>query len=95
MRKKLAVAASAALIAALSATSSVFAGEIKGPPGGGGGPTPIESGTAASLCAFSGLNDFNQGQQMFITQNWGQDTRFGIVEGPSPSIGCNPTRSGG
>jgi hypothetical protein len=95
MRKKLAVAASAAMLAALCATSSAFAGEVKGPPGSGGGSTPIRSGVAASLCAFSGLNDYQQGQTLFHTQNWGQDTRLGIIEGPPPSIGCNPTASSG
>lgn len=97
MRKKVAFAASVALITALGATSSVFAGEVQGPPGPGNtnGYTPIENGTAASLCAFSGLNDYNQGQQLFQTQNWGQDTRLGINEGPIPGIGCNPTRAAG
>jgi hypothetical protein len=93
MRKKLAVAASAALLAGLCATSSAFAGEVKGPPGPGGASTPIRSGVSASLCAFSGLNDYVQGQTITQTQNWGQDTRLGIIEGPSPSIGCNPTRT--
>jgi len=42
---------------------------------------------------YSGLNDYNQGQQLTQTQNWGQDVRLGIAgtEGPSPGTGCNPT----
>jgi hypothetical protein len=63
---------------------------VKGPPGGGGGATAAPL-NAHSLCAFSGLNDFNQGQTLTITQNWGQDIVTGIIEGPPPSIGCNPT----
>jgi hypothetical protein len=93
MRNRLVIAAGAALMMTLTATSSVFAGEIAGPPGGGGKPTPIASGVSASLCAFSGLNDYNQGQTAFQTQNYGQDIRLGIYQGPSPSIGCNPTRT--
>ncbi len=94
MRKKLAVAVCVTAISALSA-SSALAGEITGPPGGGGKPTAIRD-HAHSLCAFSGLNDFNQGQTDTITQNWGQDVRLGIAgqEGPPPGIGCNPTRAG-
>jgi hypothetical protein len=91
MRKKFAVAVCIGAVTALTA-SPAFAGEVKGPPGGGGGDTagPLNS---ASLCAFSGLNDFNQGQTETITQNWGQDVRLGIAgqEGPIPGIGCNPT----
>ena len=95
MRKKLALAVCVTAISALSA-SSALAGEITGPPGGGGTSTPIRDGTARSLCAFSGLNDFVQGQTDSITQNWGQDIVLGIAgeEGPPPGIGCNPTRAG-
>jgi hypothetical protein len=89
MRKKLAVAVCVTAVTALSA-SSALAGEVKGPPHSGGGATAAPA-HANSLCAFSGLNDFNQGQTLTITQNWGQDIVTGIIEGPPPSIGCNPT----
>ena len=53
--KKIAIVCVMSLIA-----SSALAGESKGPPGpdgAEGGSTPIKDGTAASICAFSGLND--------------------------------------
>jgi hypothetical protein len=77
MRTKplLAVAASAAAVAALSA-GPAFAGEITGPPG-----IPDKAGSALgkptgavlhsnSICAFNGLNDMNpdQGPIHFIVQ---------------------------
>ena len=96
MRKKFAVAICVAAVTALTA-SPALAGEVTGPPGAGNGKsTPIRDGTARSLCAFSGLNDFVQGQTASPTQNWGQDVVLGIAgqEGPPPGIGCNPTRAG-
>ena len=64
----LAIAASAAVLVGVGATGA-FAGEIKGPPYGGS-PVPGGIGDAsnstgavtnghASVCAFSGLNDFD------------------------------------
>jgi hypothetical protein len=98
MRKKLTAAVCAVAFAALAA-GSAFAGEVKGPPGSSSGG--VQSDTAApshahSACAFSGLNDNNQGQTLSITQNWGQDVKFGLgtTEGPPPGIGCNPTAGG-
>jgi len=74
MRKRslLAAAACSAALAALSA-GPAFAGEIKGPPGGGGEPTPVKSGVASSICAFSGLNDFGEGHTSFHVQSYGID----------------------
>jgi hypothetical protein len=62
-------------IAALTGLSAgpAFAGEIAGPPGGGGKPTPIKSGVASSICAFSGLNDFADGHERFHVQSYGID----------------------
>jgi hypothetical protein len=95
MAKKFAAAASAVLIAALTA-GSALAGEITGPPGGGGSPTPIKSsGVAASACAFNGLNDFVQGQTDRITQNYGTNIQLGLDPAifGFPGTGCNPTRA--
>jgi hypothetical protein len=71
MRKKslLAVSVCVTAFAGLSATPA-FAGEITGPPGGSGNSTGIR-GHANSICAFNGLNDFNQGQTDFQVQNFG------------------------
>ena len=93
MRSGLAAAVCAIVFGTVGA-SGALAGEVIGPPGTSSGG--IQNDTAGpahsnSLCAYSGLNDYNQGQKLTITQNWGQDTKLGIVEGPSPSIGCNPT----
>lgn len=68
MRKIFAVMASMAVIVGVGA-GSAFAGEVKGPPGGGGGETAAP-GHAKSLCAFSGLNDYdpNVGQNDRQTQ---------------------------
>jgi hypothetical protein len=94
MAKTAAVAICTGLLAALSA-GTAFAGEVKGPPGGGGGPTPIASGVAASGCAFNGLNDFQQGQTDRITQNYGTNIQLGLDPAifGFPAIGCNPTRA--
>ena len=67
MRKKIAAALCAAVVAGLGA-SAALAGEIKGPPyqgapvaGGIGNDTNTTpaGARAHSLCAFSGLNDFD------------------------------------
>lgn len=67
MRTKLAVVLSAVVVLGLSA-GSAFAGEIKGPPyqgdpvpGGIGNESNSTPATtvAHSLCAFSGLNDYD------------------------------------
>ena len=60
MSKKAAVALCAALLAALSA-SSALAGEVMGPPGAGN-VRPKGVNPNASLCAYSGLNDYINGQ---------------------------------
>jgi len=63
------VMACAAAVLSLAATGAL-AGEVKGPPTGG---TPTTNDTAApanahSLCAFSGLNDYVNGQNDRQTQ---------------------------
>ena len=75
MHKKssIAVAFCVAALTGLSAAPA-FAGEVTGPPGAGGGtPTPIKSGVASSICAFSGLNDFTEGRTSFHVQSYGID----------------------
>lgn len=94
MQRKIAAAVCVTAVMALTA-SPALAGEVTGPPGGGGKPTAAPA-HAHSPCAFSGLNDFDQGQKASITQNWGQDIVLGIAgqEGPPPGTGCNPTAAG-
>jgi hypothetical protein len=57
----------------------------------------VETGTdvANSFCAFSGLNDFEEGVFPFLTktQNYGQLVQQGLKgEFPSPGDACNPTK---
>jgi hypothetical protein len=95
MRRKSAAIACAALIAALGA-GSALAGEVQGPPGADNQPgtyTPVHFGVAASACSYSGLNDYEQGQKLRITQNYGTNIQLGLDLG-FPAIGCNPTRAG-
>ena len=50
---------------------------------------------ANSACAFSGLNDFEEGVFPFLTQtqNYGQLVQQGFKgEFPSPGDACNPTK---
>jgi hypothetical protein len=67
MRKKLAGAICAAIVAGLS-TSAAFAGEVAGPPGtpdvafSGSGKTTGAPAHANSICAYNGLNDMNPSQ---------------------------------
>jgi hypothetical protein len=84
MRIKLAVAISALAVAGLSA-GAAFAGEVKGPPYQG---DPVSGGiadesnskpagsNAHSLCAFSGLNDYDSdlGQTSKPTQTPADNT---------------------
>jgi hypothetical protein len=81
MRKKslLAVAVCAAALAGLSA-GPASAGEVKGPPGTGpvvGGSTNFTAAPAHanSICAFSGLNDYDplEGHTNFHVQSYGID----------------------
>jgi len=66
MGKRLAGLACAALLAALTA-SSALAGEVTGPPGAGN-VRPKGVNANASLCAYSGLNDYVNGQTDRQTQ---------------------------
>ena len=94
-KSSVAVAFCIAALAGLSA-GPAFAGEIKGPPGGGGGPTPVKSGVASSICAFSGLNDYIQGHTSFHVQSYGIDVA-GKGEEPfgHPGLGEINCRGGG
>ena len=69
MRKKFAAAICAAAVAGLSASAAV-AGEVKGPPTGGSPNTNTTQGPAHanSACAYSGLNDYINGQTDRQTQ---------------------------
>jgi hypothetical protein len=63
------VAVFAAVLMAV-AVGTALGGEVKGPGTFGAAPTTDTAAPdhANSICAFSGLNDFNQGQQIYRTQ---------------------------
>ena len=98
-----AVAACAAVLVGVGA-SAALAGEVKGPPqapcGGTGQPvcTPNTNDTAApthaaSLCAFSGLNDMGNGQTVSQVQTAADSFKYyGLPKG-TPGTACNPTRA--
>jgi hypothetical protein len=67
--RMLAVAVFATILMA-AAAGTAFGGEVKGPGTFGNAPTSDTGAPmhANSICAFSGLNDFNQGQQIYRTQ---------------------------
>jgi hypothetical protein len=67
MRRKLAAAICAGVVAALMA-SAALAGEVAGPPGtpgvafSGSGKSTGAPANANSICAYNGLNDMNPAQ---------------------------------
>jgi hypothetical protein len=92
-------AAVCALAVACVSASAAFAGEVIGPPGTPGVPgsgSGIETAAPAhanSICAFSGLNDFRNGQNDSIVQSPGQVVSSGGppgVPGQACRGGSNP-----
>jgi hypothetical protein len=100
MRKKLAAAICATIVAALTA-SAALAGEVTGPPGtpgvpfsGSGNPTGARA-NANSICAYNGLNDMNpaQGQIDFIVQTPHNQGSPGDAGHGTCAGGTNPNRT--
>jgi hypothetical protein len=100
------------LLLVASLAPAAVAGEVKGPPGEGGaqgGSTPIENfwmgQGAASICAFSGLNDVIDEEEPTQTQSYGTflvmiKQALGVstaeakaILGETPADLCNPTRA--
>jgi hypothetical protein len=87
--RRLGLAVSVAAVVLTLSTSAVFAGEIKGPPG------TIDSTNrtgapahANSACAFSGLNDFNNGQTASQVQTAADSWRYyGLPHGAPGTLG--------
>src|SRR5437763_4895977 len=77
LTRKLSLALALTGVVLSMTAGSVFAGEVKGPPGtpgvagSGSGERTGAFYNASSICAFNGLNDMNplQGQIDQITQN--------------------------
>ena len=84
-------AVGAALLLLAISTGAVLAGEVTGT----GEETPIKEGVANSICAFSGLNDREEGEGPTEprVQSWGEIvSTFGPLGG-APGTACNPTRA--
>jgi hypothetical protein len=83
----------AALLMLSVSAGAVLAGEVTGT----GEPTPIKSGQANSICAFSGLNDHPEGDPEEgpggRTQSFGQVVKMVGPLGGIPGTECNPTRA--
>jgi hypothetical protein len=91
----------------LGGAGTAFAGEVAGPPVGGGGTGGATGifGHAASECAFSGLNAFHDGKPLPepvpgkgpsnpTVQSYGMGVRAGykgMEWWPSPGFACNPS----
>jgi hypothetical protein len=97
------VAAVAAVLTAVAVTAgSAFAGEVTG----NGKPTPIRSHTAASICSFSGLEDWTSSAPQPPGPPEGIAVDPGTVQVPRheggnsyppgvPGFACSPGRPGG
>jgi hypothetical protein len=73
-------------VGALGAAGA-FAGEVKGPSGSGAGDTAAPD-HANSICAFSGLNDFENGQNASRVQTAADSWKYyGLPKG-TPGEAC-------
>jgi hypothetical protein len=87
--RRLGVAVSVAAVVLTLSTSVAFAGEVKGPPG----TIDNTNRTAApahanSACAFSGLNDFNNGQNVSQVQTAADSWKYyGLPKGAPGTLG--------
>lgn len=91
MIKRIAMAVILTSMMMVTAAGAAFAGEVTG----SGKSTPVRDWQAASICAFSGLNDTYTGdpnvpdaEGFTRTQNWGQlpsELRALVRAGQSPN----------
>jgi hypothetical protein len=88
-RSSLVAAVCAVAITGVTA-GAAFAGEVKGPPTGG---TSTSDRTAApahanSICAFSGLNDFTNGQNTSRVQTAADSFKYYGLPHGTPGTAC-------
>jgi hypothetical protein len=87
--KRFGVGVSVAAVVVCLSASAAFAGEVKGPPG----TIDNTNRTAApahanSACAFSGLNDFNNGQTVSQVQTAADSWKYyGLPKGAPGTLG--------
>jgi hypothetical protein len=84
------VAALCAVVVTGASAGAAFAGEVKGPPSGG---TSTSNDTAApahanSICAFSGLNDFTNGQNTSRVQTAADSFKYYGLPHGTPGTAC-------
>jgi len=90
LMKRFGVAVSVAAVVLSLSASAAFAGEVKGPPTGG---VSTSNDTAApahanSICAFSGLNDYTNGQTVSQVQTAADSFKYyGLPKG-TPGEAC-------
>lgn len=69
-------------VVAAFGVGAAFAGEIKGPPRTPGSPDTAAPTHASSICAFSGLNDFEGGQTVSQVQTAADSWKYyGLPKG--------------
>ena len=88
MRKIRLFAATAFALAFMSVgANAALAGEVIGPPGGGTRDTAAPA-HANSICAFSGLNDFVNGQTASIVQTAADSFKYYGLPHGTPGTAC-------
>lgn len=87
--KRLGVAVSVAAFVLSVGASGAFAGEVKGPPNTINNTNDTAAPTHAnSACAFSGLNDFNNGQTASQVQTAADSWKYyGLPKGAPGTLG--------
>jgi hypothetical protein len=80
--------------------NGALAGEVKGPPGTLNNTNDTAAPTHAnSICAFSGLNDYDlsdpNGQLASQVQTAADSFKYYNLPHGTPGTACNPTKSGG
>jgi hypothetical protein len=97
--KRFIAALAAGLVVVAVAATSVFAGEVTG----NGKPTPVRTHLAASICSFSGLEDWTSSEQQPPGPPEGIAVDPGVVQVPRheggntyppgvPGFACSPGR---
>jgi hypothetical protein len=87
--RRFAVAVSVAAVVLSLGASAVFAGEVKGPPGTVNNTNDTAAPAHAnSACAFSGLNDLNNGQTVSQVQTAADSWKYyGLPKGSPGTLG--------
>jgi hypothetical protein len=90
LMRSIGVAVSVAAVVLSLSVSVVFAGEVKGPPTGGTSTTNVTGAPehANSICAFSGLNDYVNGQTSSRVQTAADSFKFYGLPHGTPGQAC-------